>query len=144
MVYDLCYTPVRNCKFTEKSGICSTDISTLPISCTAKSITLLTNSKSDFVCVCVLSFLQCTKRVVKETLLRRHLYEAPCFTLKPNLLYHINNGTSLDALLSQINPARTSPHTFFNIHLNIILPTSKGYKWSSHFKSSNQRVCILV
>lgn len=99
---------------------------------------------ANLILFCVLSFLQCTKRLAKENPLRSHLYRLPSFSLKPKFHYHINNSPSLDAILSQVNPTLTSPHSFFTIHLTIILPTPKGFEWSPHSKSSNQRVRILV
>lgn len=96
---------------------------------------------ANLILLCVLLFLQCTKRLAKVNPLRRHLYKLPRFSFKPNFRYHINNGPSLNAILSQVNPTLTSPHSFFfKIHLNIILPTPKGYKWSPPSKFSDQRV----
>lgn len=133
----ICVIPqYGNVKFTEKSSMCPTYGSTFPISYIRQTANLIL--------LCVLSFLQWTKRLAKENPLRRHLYKLPRFSVKPNFRYQINNGPSLDAILCQVKPTLTSPQSSFKIHLNIILPTPKGFKWYHHSKPSNQRVWILV
>lgn len=37
-------------------------------------------------------------------------------------------------VLSQINPARTFPHSFFKIYFNILLSTLRSFEWRGTFQ----------
>jgi hypothetical protein len=55
-----------------------------------------------------------------------------------NARYHVHNPTPLTPVLDKVNPVHTSPFHLFNIDFQIILPTTRLFKWSLSFTFSHQ------